>query len=119
MLRMHSPGSLGRGHAHAPTHAHAPPAALEPDYAQQQQAHGAHQPHARPSQQQQQLPGAPQQRWVAQPLRLVLLALRNPFFWYVSFLGVLLAAAAHTYVFFLPMLINALVNGERAALGLG
>lgn len=36
---------------------------------------------------------------------------RNPLFFYVAVLGLLLASAAHTYVFFLPMIINALVQG--------
>jgi hypothetical protein len=47
----------------------------------------------------------------ASPWKLVWFTVINPFFLYMCFLGVLLAAAAQTYVFFLPMIISALVHG--------
>lgn len=45
-------------------------------------------------------------------LKLLWTAVRNPYLLYMCALGVLLASASNTYVFFLPMIINALITGR-------
>jgi len=48
-------------------------------------------------------------------LKLLWTAVRNPYLLYMCALGVLLASASNTYVFFLPMIINALITGKWLA----
>lgn len=45
-------------------------------------------------------------------LKLLGTALSNPWLLALCFLGILLASASNTYVFFLPMIIQALLHGE-------
>lgn len=45
-------------------------------------------------------------------LKLLRTAVCNPWLLYLCFMGVLLVSASNTYVFFLPMIINALLSGE-------
>lgn len=49
-------------------------------------------------------------------LKLLLSAVSNPWLLALCVMGVLLASASNTYVFFLPMIINALLHGEDKAL---
>jgi hypothetical protein len=44
--------------------------------------------------------------------KLLLSAVCNPWLIALCLLGMLLASASNTYVFFLPMIINALLNGK-------
>jgi hypothetical protein len=52
-------------------------------------------------------------------LKLLLSAVCNPWLLALCVMGVLLASASNTYVFFLPMIINALLQGEHSTQGLG
>jgi hypothetical protein len=45
-------------------------------------------------------------------LKLLRTALSNPWLLALCFCGILLASASNTYVFFLPMIINALLQGK-------
>lgn len=66
----------------------------------------------------QQLQGRPQHRSQREHLadhgvvKLLLSAVNNPWLLALCVMGVLLASASNTYVFFLPMIINALLHGE-------